>query len=185
MSNWVKEPQRPAPVPAEPQAVAEPSQSLTGLCEQVAVLREQVAVLQARLVRKRPDTNGRLRTRPDRTPYGWRPHPHNPARLVEDPLEQQTIFRLVELAQVPVSLRELCCRLDAAGRRRRNGQKWADGGHGLVQKILRREGILTAADATAAVLRRIEAVRARAADRYCPEVLSDDEARARARGLNR
>ena len=51
--------------------------------------------------------------------------------------------------------------------------------------IRRREGILTAADATAAVLKRIEAVRQRAADRYCPETLSDDEARARARGLNR
>jgi len=141
-----------------------------------------VAALERRLVKKRPDTNARRMTRPDRCPYGWKPHPKSPAVLVEDPQEQQTIFRLVELAQAPVSLRELCRRLDATGRRRRNGEKWADNGHGLVRTILLREGIRTPADATTAVQRRIEAIRARAADRYCPEVLSDDEARARARG---
>ena len=188
MPDPLAEPPCSEPGPPEPQALAEPSETLAGLCRRVAALEalpERVAALEAleaRRARKRPVSDGRLRTRPDKTPYGWRPHPHDPGRLVEDPREEGTIFCLIELAQAPVSLRELCRRLDATGRRRRNGKKWADNGHGLVRSILRREGILTAADATAAVQQRIEAVRARAADRYCPETLSDDEARARARG---
>ena len=178
MPNALAEPPCSETVPAE-------SQTLTELTEIVAGLRQEVATLKARFARKRPDTNGRRRTRLDRCPFGWKPNPHDLAVLIQDTAEQQTIFRLVELAQAPVSLRELCRRLDATGCKRRGGKKWADAdAHGLVRSILRREGILTPADATAAVLRRIEAVRARAADRYCPETLSDDEARARARGLN-
>jgi len=100
----------------------------------------------------------------------------------EAPREQGTIFCLIELAQAPVSLRELCRRLDATGRRRRDGKKWADKGHGLVRSILRREGILAPADATAAVQRRIEEIKRRAEDKYRPETLSDAEARAQARG---
>ncbi len=140
-----------------------------------------MAALERRLVKRRPDTNARRMTRPDRCPYGWRPHPHYPERLIEDTAEQHTIFRLVELAMVPVSFRELCRRLDRAGCTRRGGKKWA-GAHGLVRSILRREGILTPADATAAIQRRIEETKRRAEDRYVPETLSDDEARARARG---
>jgi hypothetical protein len=159
---------------AESQASAEPLETLAGLCQ-------RVAALEARLIRRRPATNGRRMTRLDRCPYGWKPHPHNPAVLIQDEVEQQTIYCLVEMAQVSISFRELCRQLDAHGRKRRGGKKWA-GAHGLVRSILRREGILTPADATAAVLRRIEAIRARAADRYRPETLSDDEVRTRARG---
>ena len=127
-------------------------------------------------------TTNRRRTRPDRTPFGYRVHPQDSARLIEDPVEQQTIFRLVELAQAPVSLRELCRRLDATGRRRRNGKRWADGGHGLIRELLRRNNAETPAAAKAAVLQRIETIRAKAADWYYPQTLSDDQASARARG---
>jgi hypothetical protein len=96
------------------QALAEPSETLADLCR-------RVAALERRFVKKRPDTTGRLRTGPDRCPFGWKPHPRNPAMLVEDAAEQQTIFRLVELATVSVSFRELCRRLDAAGCKRRGG----------------------------------------------------------------
>jgi hypothetical protein len=102
--------------------------------------------------------------------------------LIQDTDEQHVIFRLVELAQDPeASLRELCRRLNAVGCKRRGGKTWA-GAHGLVRSILRREGILTPADATAAVQRRIEETKRRAEDKYRPEILSDAEARAQARG---
>lgn len=165
-------------------ALADPSAALAGLCQRLAALEAlpgRVAALERRLVKRRPDTHARRMTRPDRCPFGWRPG-RNLRLLTEDTDEQRVIFRLVELAQDPkASFRELCRRLDAVGCKRRGGKKWA-GAHGLVRSILRREGILTPADATAAVRRRIEEIKRRAEDRYIPETLSDDEARARAKG---
>jgi hypothetical protein len=169
-------------------ALADPSEILAVLCQRVAAMEtlpERVATLERRLVKRRPNINARRMTRLDRCPFGWKPHPHNPAVLIQDTAEQQTIFRLVEMAQdSQTTLRELCRRLDAIGCERRGGKKWA-GAHGLVRSILRREGVLTPADATAAVQRRIEETKRRAEDRYVPETLSDDEARARARGERR
>jgi hypothetical protein len=184
MSNALAEPPCLAIVSAESRASVEPSGTLAVLCERVAAveaLPERVAALERRLVKRRPDSNARRMTRVDRCPFGWKPHPRNPRRLIEDAAEQQMIFRLAELARAPMSLRELCRELDATGCKRRGGKKWA-GAHGLVRSILRREGILTPTDAMAAVHRRIEETKRRAADRYCPETLSDYEARARARG---
>jgi hypothetical protein len=60
-----------------------------------------MVALEARLIRRRPDTNGRRITRPNRCPYGWKPHPHNAAVLIQDAIEQKTIFRLIEMAQDP------------------------------------------------------------------------------------
>ena len=165
-------------------ALADPSEALAGLCQRVALLEAlpgRVAALERRLVKRRPDTHARRMTRPDRCPFGWRPG-RDPRLIIQDTDEQRIIFRLVELAQDPeASLRELCRRLDAVGCKRRGGKNWT-GAHGLVRSILRREGILTPADATAAVQRRIEETKRRAEDKYRPEILSDDDARARARG---
>ncbi len=170
---------------SESGTLASTAEILAGLCERVAALEalpERVAALERRVVKKRPDTSTRRMTRPDRCPFGWKPHLRAPAVLTEDPFEQQMIFRLIEFAQDPkASFRELCRRLDLSGCRRRDGKKWV-GAHGLVRSILRREGILTSADATAAMWRRTEAVRARAADRYTPEIITSTEARVRARG---
>ncbi len=100
-------------------ALADTAEILAGLCQ-------RVADLERRLVKKRPDTNARRMTRLDRCPFGWRPHPKNPAVLIEDPMEQRTIFRLTELAQDPkASYREICRRLDLVGCKRRGGKKWA------------------------------------------------------------
>ena len=122
--------------PGQPEALADASAALVGLCQRVAVLEAlpgRVAVLERRVIRKRPDTNARRMTRPDRCPFGWKPHLRNPAVLVQDTAEQQIIFRLVEMAQDPkASYRELCRRLDAVGCKRRGGKKWA-GSHGLVR----------------------------------------------------
>lgn len=157
--------------------MSDTAEILAGLCE-------RVAALERRLVRRRPDTNARRRTRPDRCPFGWRPG-RDPGVLIQDADEQRIIFRLVEMAQNrKASYRELCRRLDAVGCKRRGGKKWA-GAHGLVRSILRREGIVTPEDATAAVQRRIEETKRRAKDKYRPVILSDDEARAQARGERR
>jgi hypothetical protein len=148
----------------------------------LADLCQRVAALEHRVIKKRPNPNARRVTRVDKCPFGWKPKPTNMAVLIEDTAEQQIIFRLVEMAQdAKASFRELCRRLDNVGCKRRGGKSWA-GAHGLVRSILRREGILTPGDARAAVQRRIEEAKRRAGDRYRPEVLSDDEARARARG---
>ena len=155
--------------------LADTAEILAGLCQ-------RVAALERRVIKKRPDTNARRMTRLDRCPFGWKPHPKNPAVLIQDTAEQQSILRLVEMAQDPkASYRELCRRLDAVGCKRRGGKKWA-GAHGLVRSILRREGILTPEDARAAVQRRIEEAKRRAQNRYRPESLTDAEALAEARG---
>jgi hypothetical protein len=177
----------PCSGPGQPEALAlaDPSAALAGLFQRMAALEAlpgRVAALERRVIKKRPDTNARRMTRPDRCPYGWKPHPKNLVVLIEDPMEQRTIFRLIELAQDPkASYRELCRRLDAVGCRRRGGQKWA-GAHGLVRSVLRREGIFTPEDARGAVQRRIEEAKRRAQNKYRPEILTDAEARAEARG---
>jgi len=172
---------------ADSQTLTAPSEALAGLCQRVAALEalaERVAALERRLVKRRPDTNARRMTRPDKCPYGWKPG-RDARFLVQDAAEQQIIFRLVELAQDPkTTYRELALRLDQAGCKRRGGKKWV-GAHGLVRSILRREGVFTPADATAAVQRRIEETKRRAEDKYVPEIINDDEARARARGERR
>jgi len=173
---------------ADSQTLTAPSDALAGLYQRVAALEamaERVAAIERRLVRKRPGPGAHRVTRADRCPYGWKPHPRHPGRLAEDPAEQRIIFKLVEMAQDPkATYRELAFRLDQAGCKRRGGKKWV-GSHSLVRSILRREGVLTAADATAAVQRRIAETKRRAEDKYVPEILSDDEARARARGERR
>lgn len=139
--------------------MTEPPDTLTDLCR-------RMAALESRLARKRPDSNGRRMTRFDRCPYGWKPHPKNPAVLIQDPLEQQMILRIIELAQIPaMGSRAMCRHLDSLGYKRRGGKKWA-GAHGLVRAILKRNNAETPAAAKLRVLERIAAARERAADWY-------------------
>lgn len=171
--------------PGQPEALVDPSAALAGLFQRLAVLEAlpgRVAALERRVIRRQPDTNARRMTRLDRVPFGWKPHPRNSRLLIQDIDEQRIIFRLVEMAQDPkASYRELARRLDAVGCKRRGGKNWV-GSHGLVRAILRRENVLSAEDARAAVQRRIEESKRRAKDKYLAEILSDDEARAQARG---
>ncbi len=157
------------------------SQTLAGLAEIVTDLSRRMMTVERHLVKRRPDANARCMTRPDKTPYGWKPHPKNPALLIEDRLEQQTIFKLIEFAAQGASYRELARRLDLAGYKRRGGKQWASA-HGLVRSILRRQGILTPADAVAAVHRQIQQVKRRAMDQLIPKSVSDDQARSWLRG---
>jgi DNA invertase Pin-like site-specific DNA recombinase len=95
--------------------------------------REQVAERTSAAM-LRHQAKGRRMTRPDRCPYGWRPDPSDPERLVEDAEEQATIRRIREERRVGRGLREIARRLDLAGIACRGGQ-WS---HTTVRSILLR-----------------------------------------------
>ena len=72
-----------------------------------------------------PAKPGPLRNcRRDRTPYGWRPDPHDDKRLVADPAEQFTLRLAKAEAARGRGLLDLCRWLDRRGRFRRNGKPW-------------------------------------------------------------
>jgi hypothetical protein len=73
-------------------------------------------------------------TRPDRCPYGWRPDPSDPDRLVEDADEQAAIRRIREERRVGRGLREIARRLDMVGIGCRGG-RWS---HTTIRSILLR-----------------------------------------------
>ena len=151
------------------QALADPSDTLAGLCQ-------RVAALEARLARKRPDSRSSAdwinhrsiprRTRLDHCPFGWKPSPSDPMLLIQDPVEQATIWFLIEAAQNPEwGPRALCRWLDSHGRKRRGGKPWA-GAHSLVTSILKRHNAASPAAAKARLVEHIAAARAKAADRF-------------------
>jgi hypothetical protein len=82
---------------------------------------------------------GRRMTRPDRCPYGWRPDPLDPARLVEDVDEQDTIRRIREERRHGRGLRAIARRLDLAGIACRGGG-WS---HTTVRSVLLRSARVT------------------------------------------
>lgn len=135
MPDLLQEPPCSETVPPEPQTLTEPTETLAGLSA-------RLAALEARLARKRPIGDGRYvprMTRLDRCPYGWRPHPRDPAQLVQDWNEQEVIRYMFDAAnRRGLGPRPLCHYLDARGLRRRGKKRWADGGHTLVAAILER-----------------------------------------------
>ena len=82
----------------------------------------------------RHQAKGRRMTRPDRCPYGWRPDPSDPDRLIEDADEQATVRRIREERRHGRGLREIARRLDVAGIGCRGG-RWS---HTTVRSILLR-----------------------------------------------
>jgi len=95
--------------------------------------REQVAERTSTAM-LRHQAKGRRMTRPDRCPYGWRPDPADPDRLIEDADEQATIRRIREKHRIGRGLREIARRLDAAGIGCRGG-RWS---HSTVRSVLLR-----------------------------------------------
>src|SRR5262249_15265939 len=89
----------------------------------------------------RHQAKGRRMTRPDRCPYGWRPHPAEPDRLMEDADEQTVIRRIWEERRHGRSLREIARRLDAAGIGCR-GSRWS---RSTVRSVLLRSAQLVGA----------------------------------------
>ena len=130
------------PEPGQPdsQTMTEP-ETLAGLCRCVAAQDARLTALESRLARKRPIGDGRYvprLTRLDRCPYGWRPHPRDPAQLVQDWSEQEVIRYLLDAhKRRGLGPRGLCHYLDGRGFRRRGRKPWA-GGHSLVAAILER-----------------------------------------------
>jgi hypothetical protein len=103
--------------------------------------REQIAE-QTSTAMLRHQAKGRRMTRPDRCPYGWRPAPSDPARLVEDADEQATIRRIREDRRIGRGLREIARRLDLAGNSCRGG-RWS---HTTVRSVLLRSAQLVGRD---------------------------------------
>jgi DNA invertase Pin-like site-specific DNA recombinase len=95
--------------------------------------REQIAERTSTAM-LRHQAKGRRMTRPDRCPYGWRPDPNDPERLVEDANEQATIARIKADRQHGRGLREIARRLDVAGIACRGG-RWS---HTTVRSVLLR-----------------------------------------------
>jgi DNA invertase Pin-like site-specific DNA recombinase len=89
----------------------------------------------------RHQAKGRRMTRPDRCPYGWRPDPANPGRLVEDAQEQAAIALIREMHRRGKGLRAIARALDRAGMGCR-GRHWS---HSAVRSVLRRGGLFAEA----------------------------------------
>ena len=73
------------------------------------------------------------------TPFGWAIDPADPARMIENITEQQTIQRIIAMKESQMSLRAICRRLRAEGIRCRNNDNWH---HTTIKSILRRSGRL-------------------------------------------
>jgi site-specific DNA recombinase len=99
--------------------------------------REQVAERTSAAM-LRHQAKGRRMTRPDRCPYGWRPDPSDPDRLIENADEQATIGRIREERRRGRGLREIARRLDLSGVRCRGG-RWS---HTTVRSVLLRSAQL-------------------------------------------
>jgi DNA invertase Pin-like site-specific DNA recombinase len=95
--------------------------------------REQVAERTSTAM-LRHQAKGRRMTRCDRCPYGWRPDPADPDRLIEDADEQATIRRIREERRNGRALREIARRLDLAAIECRGG-RWS---HTTVRSVLAR-----------------------------------------------
>ena len=70
----------------------------------------------------------------DKVPFGWKPDPNDPARILKDDDEQKTIKRIMELKAQKKSLRGICAVLTAEGYKPRT-KVWH---HQLIQGVLAR-----------------------------------------------
>jgi hypothetical protein len=75
----------------------------------------------------------------DRCPYGWRPDPSDPKRLIQDASEQAVMTTTIQaLRREGKGPRAIARSLNSAGLRCR-GKEWA---HSAIRSILRRNGKL-------------------------------------------
>jgi DNA invertase Pin-like site-specific DNA recombinase len=101
-----------------------------------------VAQYQRRVIQKRTSkamrkyqAEGRRMTRMDRCPYGWRPDPNDPRRLIQDPDEQAMMDTTIPaLHREGKGPRAIARSLNKAALRCR-GKEWS---HSSVRSILRR-----------------------------------------------
>src|SRR5215471_788877 len=98
--------------------------------------RRQIQKRTSKAMRKY-QAEGRRMTRLDRCPYGWRPDPSDPRRLIEDADEQAIMTTTIRaLRQEGKGPRAIARSLNEAGLRCRS-KEWS---HSAVRSILRRYG---------------------------------------------
>jgi site-specific DNA recombinase len=98
--------------------------------------RRQIQKRTSKAMRKY-QAEGRRMTRMDRCPYGWRPDPNDPKRLIEDSDEQAIMSTTIQVLRLQgKGPRAIARSLNDAGQRCR-GQEWS---HSAVRSILRRNG---------------------------------------------
>ena len=103
-----------------------------------------VAQYQRRIIQKRTrnamrkyQSEGRRMTRMDRCPYGWRPDPNDPKRLITDASEQAIMSTTIQaLRREGKGQRAIARSLNEAGLLCR-GKAWS---HSTIRSILRRNG---------------------------------------------
>lgn len=84
---------------------------------------------------RRMQARGKRVTHPSKTPYGWMTDPEDRDRLIEEPVEQMTLARMIELRDENRSLRSIARILDEEGRTTREGGPWR---HHVIKAILAR-----------------------------------------------
>jgi len=98
--------------------------------------REQISE-RTSVAMRRHQANGRRMTRADRCPYGWRPDPNDPKRLIEDPDEQAIMATTIQALRREGKGPRAIARSLHDTRLRCRGKAWS---HSAVRSILRRYG---------------------------------------------
>jgi len=112
---------------------------LGGVLAIVAQYQRRVIQKRTRNAMRKYQAEGRRMTRVDRCPYGWRPDPSDPKRLIQDASEQAIMTKTIQaLSLEGKGPRAIARSLNAGGLRCR-GKEWS---HSAIRSILRRTGPL-------------------------------------------
>ena len=110
---------------------------LGGVLAIVAQYQRRVIQKRTRNAMRKYQAEGRRMTRVDRCPYGWRPDPSDPRRLIQDADEQAIMGTTIPaLQRAGKGPRAIARSLNEAGLRCRS-KEWS---HSAVRSILRRDG---------------------------------------------
>lgn len=105
-----------------------------GVLDLVAQLERELIGARTRSSMRTQARKGKLVSR--YAPYGWKPDPEDPARLVRDPIEQEHVQLVFELKLQGLSPWQIADRLTKRGVKNRAGGAWS---HKTVSKILARK----------------------------------------------
>jgi DNA invertase Pin-like site-specific DNA recombinase len=103
------------------------------ILQALAEYERKVIAARTKAAMLRHQANGRRMS--GEPPFGFAVDPDNPACLIENVTEQETIQRIVTLKQCGMPLRAICRQLQEEGAKCRNGGKWH---HTTVKSIIRR-----------------------------------------------
>lgn len=103
------------------------------ILQTLAEYERKVIAARTKAAMLRHQANGRRMS--DEPPFGFAVDPDNPACLIENVTEQETIQRIITLKQSGMPLRAICRQLQSEGAKCRNGGQWH---HTTVKSIIRR-----------------------------------------------